>query len=233
MAVMRTVSGGYFLVRGAEPRTNREILPQVVWTPSDCVCDRYPYFWCEPDLLESFGNPEEALRHMGLASSHLPAMKAWVASQEQSGRLGYSGVFIECGAAKEFAASFLRWPAQFKLLGIGLPVEYVETFLNETLEWVRETPNCGVFQSVSARQEIAVGGTSVGYEPLGYEPCTVHGLSNHISEDWPVRRYREHLNEHGRFSDLQTCIQAVDAQVEQAVWAPWLIVEYPIVVQSV
>lgn len=225
-------SGGYFLVRGAQPKQNREILPPVVWTPSDYVCNRYPYTWCDPDFNTPSGEIDEALKDLGLDSTDLPAVRAWVTFEEERGRLGCFGVFMDLEVAKDFARMFLRKPDPFKLLGIGLPEEFVQLFLRETTEWYRGHPICGVFQAVARRSPIADGGVSLGYEPLGYEPVTAPGLRNHISEERTVRLASQHLNEHGRFADLRTCIWAVEAEEEQAVWSPWLIVEYPIVESS-
>jgi hypothetical protein len=225
----RTVAGGYFLIRGARPRKNREILPDRVWTPSDAVCTRYPYTWCEADLETPSAKVEEALSDLGLDSKDLTEVRSWVASQVRSGRLGDFGVFLDLASAREFAARFIRRSEEVKLLGIGLPAEFVEAFLNEAVEYYGDLPTCGVFQAVNARNATADGGISLGYEPLGYEPCSIPALVNHISEDWPVRRWARHLNDYGIFSDLETCVRVVDAQVEQAVWSPWLLTDYSIV----
>jgi hypothetical protein len=225
----QTVSGGYFLVYGTAPKVHQDMLPELVWTPSDYVCERYPYSWCEPDVAAPPESEiERGLSRLGLERSDLPVIQSWVAHHKESGRLGDLGVFFEPNLAREFAARFVRSRDRFKLLGIGLPASYVEQFLAETVDsHDRKTlTRCGICQAVNAGLAMAEGGTALGYEPLGFEPCTRPGLMNHISEEWPVKAFSNDLNAYGIFAELSACIRAVDAQVEQAVWSPWLIVEY-------
>lgn len=230
----RITAGGYVFVRAfSRPDTaETELLPAELWTPTSCLCDLYPehwaFSWCKPrrEAVRS------AVAGLGLEPSDLEALQAWADTQLEAGGMGFPGMLLHLDAAREFEARFLRAGPEIKLLGIGLPESDAQAFLTEAEPGPGEGAP-GVYQAIAAGAPLAGGGTSLGFEPLGYEFGAFHSfVCNALQNDY-AKELGLRLNDHGRFSDLAESERAVaytrldSTGAEPALWQSWAVVEYP------
>lgn len=232
MAQRSGISGGYFVVRGV-PRpqyAHSLVLPEVIWTPTSCICNLYPADWGFSWCKVAHEQIVQGLAELGLLREDLMPLQQWVDSRFNEARIGFPGNFLDLAAAREFVALFTRKSELLKIIGIGLPEEYVSEFLDEARPGETEAAP-GIYRSIELRREL-VEGNPLGYEPLGYDYGGFHSfICNSLERDY-TNTLGLHLNQFGRFEDLADCAKAVEytrlesTGAEPALWQPWLIHEH-------
>src|SRR5690349_19852869 len=106
---------------------NNKLIPKTILSVSECICDVYP----KTTLLWGGSNEEKRkyAQQLNVSPGTYNEIEKWVEDKLEAGVFGYPQVFTTIELAREFLAKFLCHLSDTKIIGIGLPEEYVEEFI--------------------------------------------------------------------------------------------------------
>jgi hypothetical protein len=226
------VAGGYLLVVPfvvpeylANPR-----LPARMITADSFLAAIGPGLWALPWVRQREEYRQEQFA-FGIDDVSLPEVSAWVEDKRVAGEWGWPRIFTDIQPAREFLARF-RPAGAPKIVGLGLPPEFLDQVLNEHPD-VSGVGTDGYVETLRRRQPLAGGGVELGYELLGEEPggdfdsWHVNGLEPLVHQKLGIE-----VNRYGLIDNLEAARRAAefingpDVPAEPVSWRPWLLVCY-------
>jgi len=231
---MEFISGGYYIIAPTirQEFMDKEIIPDKIISVSECICDFYPeinVFWG--------GSKENKLKYikdLNISVDKYKEMEKWIKDKSDLKQFEYPQIFPSLNLTKEFFNKFLNHINDLKIIGIGLPNNYLESFLDEEGTKNKSTEERSGIENVLIKKEFinSQTGSIKGYEILGYETNTFHSyLCNGLEKDFK-NQYVFSLNENGFIKSLteaeRYCDIANDEDLgtEPVFWLPWAIFEY-------
>lgn len=231
---MNVFSGGYYIIAPVErpDYMDHEVIPDTVLSMSECISDIYP------DITILWGTSMKAKREyaqrLKVSQEAFEELESWVEDQLDAGSFKFPHVFSTVELAREFLCKFLGHLSAAKIIGIGLPEEYVTNFIDyeQSLNKEEET-RYGIEHSLVHKNSIeGKGANMLGYEILGFESGTFHSyLCNGLEKD-----FKDHfsfkLNEHGLIPSLDDAARYCNYSnneelgTEPVLWFPWAVFEY-------
>lgn len=232
---MKYISGGYYIVTPIKrpDYMDKDLIPDTILSVSECICDFHP----EINVL--WGHSDEAkhkyVQQLNISQSTYEEIEQWVGEKFEAGIFAYPQVFTTLELAKHFLYKFLYHLTEAKIIGIGLPEEYVEEFLkNEEFQNESEVNQYDIEKLLSRKIPIEEKDSKmIGYEVLGFDYGVFHSyLCNGLEKDYK-KRFGFTLNENGFISTLEEAIRFCDLTndeegAEPVLWLPWGIFEYKI-----
>ncbi len=228
---VHSVAGAYFLVKPGP------MLPTGFLTASACLADTAPDSWAIEWVKTKPGEREENAARLGIRAADLEAVVRWATDHLAGGGFAWPNVFSDLGSARAFRTRFL--PSDIHLLGIALPVEFVDAFLllaapPPQRPGFAPVGTTGVYEVLSARAPLAAGGMRRGYEVLGYDTAGQFDSfrCNDLQQDFE-RLYGARFNEWGLFDDEAVARECAayasrpEVGACSSTWHPWLVEEYP------
>jgi hypothetical protein len=224
------IAGGYFLVKPVS-RTDwhsAELLPETLISLSGCLCPVFEIFW---GMIP--GDPEKALQ-FGIPENLFEAFRQYSDYDE-----GYPDTFARLETLRKFIARFM--PAihdDIRLIGAGLHKDFSGQLLSEVEE---SHLNRGIYQTIKLAQPLAAGGVPLGFEILshtGYGGFEHSWLCNGL-EVGMFERFGIHPNPSGCVPSYAEAKQITDwineapeSRAEPGNYEPWLLVSYPLTIES-
>jgi hypothetical protein len=169
------ISAGYYLTRYAEDGFwKSELLPSRVVSISQCIGKPLSVYWG----WNHFDDYKKVIVDFGIPETKLNDFREWCG---QHGDF-FPNTFPSLTAARQFITEYLPERTNHLLLGVGLPAELLEPFLNTEYPYVGyfnpdgtlserlktlEDFN-GIYRAVYQRQPLALGGTPLGFEVVTY-----------------------------------------------------------------
>ncbi|WHY75256.1 hypothetical protein QNH20_13965 [Neobacillus sp. WH10] len=231
---MKYISGGYYIVsRIMRPEyMDKDLIPEKIYSASECLCNIHP------DINTLWGTSrsrkQEYVQLLDISESTYSEMEKWVEEMFEANKFYYPQVFTTVELAKGFFSKFLNHIADAKIIGIGLPENFIEAFLQY------EKPQNKLMEEQYGIEKLLLNQTLVdekdfrmlGYEVLGYEYGTFHSyLCNGLEKDYE-KHFGFTLNENCFISSLDEAIRFCDYSndeelgTEPVLWLPWGIFEY-------
>jgi hypothetical protein len=167
----------------------------------------------------------ENAAQFGIASDEIPKLLKWVTAAIGS---NYPNAFSSLSVATEFYKRFVR-SANATLIGLGLHENLRASFEAQ----LASDPNrgAGILERLQKKDSLPSGGKVRGFEPLGFSGCSFHTWFCNLSPDKVDSDLKVQPNEEGFISTLEEATKVVEflkaTGSEEAIWEPWLIVEYP------
>ncbi|MEE6450086.1 hypothetical protein RAH41_05870 [Gottfriedia acidiceleris] len=161
-------------------------------------------------------------------------MESWIQDKFDLKEFEYPQIFPSLDLAKEFFNTFLNHIKDLRIIGIGLPNIYLDSFLEEEGTISKPADEKTGLENVLTRKEFIVDetGSFKGYEILGYETNLFHSyLCNGLEKDFK-NQFNFTLNEYGfikSLADADRCCHIAndeDLETETVFWLPWAIFEY-------
>jgi hypothetical protein len=231
---MKYVCGGYYIVSplNRADYMDKKILPEVILSASECLCDFYP----EINILWGVSRriKQNYARKLGLSKNDFEKMEKWVEEKFEEKTFLFPQLFTTVDLAIEFSKMFLNHLKNLKIIGIGLPVGYVDEFLNdEESLTIPANERYGI-------ETLLINNTPMdsniirmnGYEVLGFENGKFHSyICNSLEKDYR-NKFTFFLNEYGFIPTLEMAIECCDYSndeevgTEPVLWLPWAIFEY-------
>jgi hypothetical protein len=225
------VAGGYLL---AKPGVR---VPKRGLTASACLADMAPDWWAIEWVGTTYGEREERAARLGIQTKNVPSLVRWV-TERFGETFRWPNVFTDVVHAREFFRQFGL--ADVHLMGIALPSDLVETFLEasappEQQPGYAPVGATGVHDVVSRMEPLASGGSRRGYEVLGYgEVGQFHSFRcNDLERDFE-REFDARFNEWGLIDDAAIARRCAayaslpTTSTSARDWHPWLVEEYPL-----
>lgn len=220
------IAGGFFVVpRIPRPAGTSDLLPENVLTLSNCLATVVPDTWAV-DL----GYPADEDRSDGAAQLNIPPalipdLVKWVTAEIGPDR---PSAFRSLTAAREFYRRFITQP-NVLVVGIGLHRSLQSSFGSQIGN--DPTRGEGLLQRIQQNDPLPGGGFVRGYEPLGFCGGGFHTWLCNTSPGEVSSHLGIQPNENGLISTPEEGIQVVrhltETGAEPAIWAPWIVVEYP------
>ncbi len=196
------------------------------------MCDFHP----EINVLwgGSNKNKQKYAQHLNIFPSTYEEMEKWVEEKFEAGIFQYPQLFTTVELAINFCAKFLTKITELRVIGIGLPENYVDEFIDyEEPQNRLEKNRYGIEKLIINKDQIEIKDLKMlGYEVLGFENGTFHSyLCNGLEKDYK-KHFSFTLNENGFISSLEEgarfCDYSNDEGVgtEPVLWLPWAIFEY-------
>lgn len=206
---------------------DENIIPEVVLSASNCICDNFPDIGLCWNKSES--KKKEYMKQLNLSQDIFTYMEKWVEQEFDIKSLGFPHVFTNLDKAKEFYHKYLNDTKNIKLIGIGLPTGMLDHLKSDFGE---EGFFYGVEYNISQKKILEMNGLTLGYEILGYEYGTFHSyICNHLFEEYK-EKFSFSLNENGFIRSLKEAEQLAQYTndeiegTEPVLWLPWVVVEY-------
>lgn len=228
------LSGGYYLISPSARADymDSSLLPETILTVSACMCQQHPtidFLWGK-----SRKKKQNYALELNTSSEVLDEMENWVEENFRNQRFLFPQVFTTVQLAKEFQAKFLDHLDGLKVVGMGLPEQFVNDYLDEEETHLKpKEDQYGVEQCLMSRTEIDPQfNEMLGYEVLGFESGIFHTyLCNHLEKDFDDA-FSFSLNNHGFIQNLEKAITYCDysnneeIETEEVLWLPWAIFNY-------
>ncbi|MGG0177500.1 hypothetical protein [Gottfriedia acidiceleris] len=233
---MKYISGGYFIVtpKKRPDYMDKDLIPDTILSASKCLTDFYPNI----SVLWRHSNEakQKYAQQLNISQSTYEEMEKWVeenfSNKYKAGTLSYYNVFTTIEIAREFLSKFLSHLTDAKIIGIGLPEEYVEEFIE--FENNPKEKQYGIEQLLLHRITIEESDSKLlGYEVIGFEGVEFHSyLCSGLEKDYK-NLFGFTLNENGFISTLEEatlfCDYTNDEELgEPVLYLPWGIFEYKI-----
>jgi hypothetical protein len=230
---MNFISGGYYIITPIvrPDYMDKELIPDTILSVSECICDFHP----EINIL--WGRSNKAKRkytqHLNISESTYEEIEKWIEEKSEAGIFAYPQVFTTLELAKEFLSKFLYHLSDAKIIGIGLPEEYVEEFIEYEESQNKEEENQYGIEKLLLRR-IPIGDQvpkMIGYEVLGFEYGTFHSYLCNGLEKYFNGHFEFNLNQEGFFPTLEEASRYCDYSnneelgTEAVLWLPWAIFE--------
>jgi hypothetical protein len=227
------VAGGYFIGRWTDRPAfvSAELLPSRIITASACIVELVPDVWSlawtrlSEDEREKYGN------RFGLVGPTLTAFIAWCTEAFDAGRLGWPNVIFDLAVARELRSRFLAKSDELVLLGIALPRDRVDDFVEFAVPGPAEG-EAGILAAIRRGAPLAHGGVASGFDVLGWDWGAFHsylcnGLEREFDAVLGIRPNGVGLFD--RAEDARRCAnhaQLDTTAAEPGLWLPWLTVVY-------
>ncbi|WP_226671103.1 hypothetical protein [Metabacillus litoralis] len=231
---MNYISGGYYIVSPIkrDDYMDKTILPETILSASECLCDFYP----EVNILwgGSAKNKKSYAKELKLSKEKFVQMEKWVEENFEQKKNQFPQLFTTVNLAKEFSKMFLSHMNDIRIIGIGLPENLVEEFLEEEETLTKpDNERYGIETLLLNKTKLETEVTLIkGYEVLGFEFGKFHSyICNSLEKDYK-KECSFSLNENGFISTLDMaldcCIYSNDEELgtEPVLWLPWVICEY-------
>ncbi|MEM7343944.1 MAG: hypothetical protein AAF485_06850 [Chloroflexota bacterium] len=212
---------------------NKTLLPRQFWTVSSCICELYPDSWIFSWSVDSGENYQQILQ---LDDNKFKNLQNWADDVMEKDKFGWPNIFLDITTAREFYNQYLTHLPNIKLLSIGLADSYVTEFIREN----KPGPGMGeggVYKKLLQREPVEVNGISRGFEILGDElGGQFHSFVCNSLETVYKKELNISLNPNGLIERYEEAIEATDytrlddVGAEPALWQPWLISEYALIV---
>lgn len=225
---MEYLLGGYYLIKPIErpEYMDKNIIPDSIFSASSCICDFYPEMtqvWTDSKKIKN-----RYISELNFTKSTFDQMEKWIDEEFNRKEFGFPHVFNSVGSAKNFYRKFFLHIPDMKLIGIGLPEEFVEEFQEEF-----DVPDYfyGVEFNIQNNKCLASDGNILGYEILGYEYGSFHSyLCNSLYKDYS-QVFPFKLNQNGFIKTLEEAIHLSqftndELDAEPVLWLPWIVKEY-------
>jgi hypothetical protein len=231
---MNFISGGYYIITSVvrPDYMDKELTPDTILSVSECICDLHP----ETTVL--WGRSNEVKRkyaqQLNLSHDTFNEIEKWVEDKFEAGIFGFPQVFTTFELAREFLSKFLCHLSDAKIIGIGLPKEYVEEFIEyEESKNKPEENQYGIEKLLLRRIPIEEKDSKMmGYEVLGFEYGTFHSyLCNGLEKDFN-KHFKFTLNQNGLIPSLEEAARYCeysneeDLGTEPVLWLPWALYVY-------
>ena len=221
------IVGGYFLTQPLQ-RENWmavDLLPEHFISLSGCISNilQVPTSW-QQDI------PDEA-RNLGMQAESWKPFDEWCKACIGV-NIGNPDTFLSLDAARQVAHDFFPTTEKMMLIGIGLHQDRVDSFLERHAD---PGEHYGVYQVLQQRQSMPTNGEVLGFEVLAYDMGLTHSW---ICFNMPApvhETYQIELNFAGLIETQEESLQArelVNNEEGGQGWQPWLVVEYPIQLES-
>ncbi|MET3193777.1 hypothetical protein [Bacillus sp. OAE603] len=230
---MKFISGGYYIVAPTmrQEYMYKEIIPEKVISVSECICDIHPeinVFWSG-----SKENKLKYIKEVNISEDKYKEMEKWIQDHFDLKEFEYPQIFPSLNLAKEFYCTFLNHIQDLRIIGFGLPSNYLESFFDEEGTLNKTTEDRTGLENILMKKDFIDDVTSIkGFEILGYETNIFHSyLCNGLEKDFK-NQFDFSLNENGFVSSLEEaekcCDIANDEELgtEDVFWLPWAIFEY-------
>ncbi|WML48025.1 hypothetical protein RCG23_22470 [Neobacillus sp. PS3-34] len=231
---MNCILGGYYIINPVvrPDYMDKQLIPDTVLSVSECICDFHP----ETTVLWSGSNEEKRkyAKHLNISQVTFKEIEKWVEDKLEDGIFGFPQAFTTLEIASEFLSKYLSHLSDAKIIGIGLPEEFVEEFIEyEESQNKPEENQYGIEKLLLRRMPIEEKGSKMmGYEVLGFEYGTFHSyLCNGLEKDFN-NHFKFTLNQNGFIPSLEEanlyCDYSNDEDIgtEPVLWLPWAIFEY-------
>lgn len=220
------LSAGYYLVLPTRrPQCVSSLLPDPLLTLSNCVGEVAPAGWVVDNpgyCLTEAQRLEEAAK-IGIPAEFMPALTEWASAEMGSPHTCFESVL----QARDFCTRFVR-SKDIVLLGIGLHCS-LYGFLNSQTE---DEANAGydIIDRLKRGRHMAPGGCLLGYELLGFDGMSFHSWLCHPLPEEAHEKFGVTPNPFGFLDSITEAMQvtryAKETGAEQAMWAPWLVLQY-------
>ncbi len=222
--------GGYYIVKPTQRAEymNSQIMPETILSVSNCICDVYP------DISSVWSTSEKEKdkyrQNLNIPSSTFNNLIEWIDDKNNSENFGFPHVFNNLESARDFYFNFLYNVQGLNLVGIGLPEEYNNEFVEDT--GITKETYYGVEKKIFNRCQMESNGSVLGFEILGYDMGTFHSyICNRLEDDYD-KEYGFRLNRSGFISTIDEAKKLAeytnrdDVGAEPVLWLPWVIVKY-------
>jgi len=225
------VAAGYIVTRRVQRPAymDASLLPPDLLSASECIGDMFPSFWALSWSSISKEDRITSAAKFGVVAEELPRLIEHVTLALDHSEFGWCHFWLSpyaaCATVKEFVPSY----SDLVLLGLGLPRDFVDGLLNE----VEGKAPSGVCKMLRSGKPLSPGGTSLGWEPLGYEcGSAFHSwLCNGLEKKaWKNLGIRPAPNGFLAKEDEARAVArlAEEWNAEPVPWLPFQIVEYKI-----
>ena len=228
--------GGYFLVKPAHISEwqNTELLPEIIYTPCECICDVYPgtegLSWTS-DSKESKKNWEKSLMLSDEDAKNVRKLCDELFEQE---KLGWSSVFLDLKSLEKFMSLLDQSVRKdWKILCIATTQkyreEYIEDFKQADSSNAGEDGICIMLRKKVVCPDITNGFR--GFEVLGFEYGGFHTFMCNSLEKEYVSKLNISFNKNGlieKFDEAEKAAELTNSPevgAEPALWQPWAIIE--------
>ena len=222
--------GGYYIVKPTQRAEymNSQIMPETILSVSNCICDVYP------DISSVWSTSEKEKdkyrQNLDIPNTTFNNLIEWINDKNNSGDFGFPHVFNNLESARDFYLNFLYNVQGLHLVGIGLPEEYNDEFVEDT-GITKETYH-GIEKNIINRCQMGSNGSVLGFEILGYDMGTFHSyICNSLEEDYD-KEFGFRLNSSGFISTIDEAKKLAEytnqdtVGAEPVLWLPWVIVKY-------
>lgn len=237
---MNLIAGGFLLVK-AVPRSewmSGELLPSNICSASDCISPQFP-----SSSIAGWTQDTQEARHKYFEDIGIPLAREeeiikWGTDNYEK-LFGWPGIFYDLESAKAARASFFNDDKTISVLGLGLPVEFVEAFIEEASPpppqpGFAPQGKSGYLEIIEKNEKLPEGGEFLGFELM------VTDYGGQLSHSWICNSLEEHCASalsikpasNGFLPDLETAkrcneeISREDVGTEPGLWLPWAIVKY-------
>jgi hypothetical protein len=239
MASDNILAAGFLLIRPT-PRAHYmspKLLPANIISLSECICPRFP----GPYAIDWASATEDQRSHdfdkVGLPPQDRAAALTW-ATGAFGIEFGWPDVFYKLEYALAARERFFREDAGIRAVGVGLPREYSDVFVEDSTPLPPKpgfatTGESGYLEVIKTNCSLPGGGTQLGYEPLGVEfgvpshSWLCNGLEEHCFATLSVRPGQNGLL--ATREEAVRCCAEIDREevgAEPGPWMPWLLYEY-------
>lgn len=225
--------GGYYLIKPA-PRgewMSVELLPEMMLSISECICDSVSTNWA----VEWVNQPREvratAARKLGVEGDSFERASKWATEALESGEFGVPNVFPTLHAARRFRAEFVPDTTGLKMVGIGLPEDYVDAFLEESAPSEGQFES-GMYLAMKLRKALEPGGRMLGFEVLGldyhnFHSSTCNSLETEFADQLGIKPNADGFI--AEQADARRCAEFAGLETtgaEPGLWLPWQVLLY-------
>ncbi|MFC4323204.1 hypothetical protein [Litchfieldia salsa] len=161
-------------------------------------------------------------------------MEKWVEDKFDEETFQFPQLFTTVHLAREFAKKFLNHLNDISIIGIGLPENLVQAFLDEAETLAKSSKGqYGIKKLLLNRTTTEMEAADIkGYEVLGFEFGKFHSyICNSLEKDYK-NEFQFSLNENGFIPSLDMALRCCDYSnheevgTEPVLWLPWSIYEY-------
>jgi hypothetical protein len=239
MSAFEEVAAGYLLLHPV-PRpahASPSLLPPELVSASSCICPQFPDTSAIDWVVSSEEERLEALEAVGLPAQRRSGARAWATAHFEID-FGWPGVFYTAAAATETRERFFGRESQIKIIGLGLPLSYIDEFT----AYASPPPSSpgfapqgesGYLRIVKAGQHLAAGARRLGFELLNVEVGQIshswlcNGLETHCATHLGIRPNARGLLETLDLAErCRAEVSREEVGAEPGLWLPWLLVEY-------
>jgi hypothetical protein len=229
---------GYYLIQGSQKKNwmdEQNLLPSNVWSGSRHICAKFPDAWVLGWLssreVEAEREREDAREMMKLSLDEFSAAQKDFNELIQGSQFAFPNVFMDSDIAMKKYHQYFSLVPDLKLLGLGLPETYIESFFDKynTNGFDAVTHN-GVYIKLN-QKETYKGNSLIGYDLLGYDGgdyCSFlcGSMESEIYEKYGVR-YNSYglISEYEQAEKVSQAIANGEETAEDGFWAPWLVFE--------
>jgi len=224
--------GGYFLVKPANVSDwqNMELLPKIIYTPCDCICDVYPGSEGLSWTSDTKENKKKWEKELGVSDENAKDIRKFCDKLFELEKLGWSSIFLDLESVYRFK-NFINPTVSkdWKILCIATTQKYVEDFNKEVNSNDGQDGVCIMLRKEIICPDIMNGFR--GFEILGFEYGGCHSfMCNSLETDYSTK-LNISFNRNGLIDNFEDAEKAGDftnspeVGAEPVLWQPWAIIE--------